>query len=174
MRPPFLSLSAVALALALSACGTQRAGMAAADLGDPEILHVYMTSNTGEIVTSDPFMDDFASAEVRQLAQMIVRDHSAANERAEALPVEPRNNPMSTAKNQMAQETAQRLQGMEGAALDRAYLDAQIRLHQQTLQELDQMLIPNADDAALRTELQTGRQGVVMHLERAQALRAGM
>jgi putative membrane protein len=161
--------------VALAACGTNRAGMRAPDgMGDPEILHVFMTSNTGEIVTSEPFLADFQSDEVRAFAQMLVRDHGAANAQAEALAVEPRDNSMSVRKNEMAQQTARRLDAMEGAALDRAYLEAQIQMHTQTLQELDTVLIPNAETPALRARLVEARPKVATHLERAQALHHAM
>jgi putative membrane protein len=175
--------------LPLAACGTPgmagsggttagatagTAAAATADLGDPEVLHVYITANAGEVLTTQPFLNDFQNADVRALGEMIVRDHTAANQRAEAMPIEPESNPVSMRKHEMAMATEDRLDDMEGAALDMAWLEAQIQMHQQTLQELNTLLIPNASNPALRAELEAARAPVQMHLERAQALHHSM
>ena len=54
--------------------------------------------------------------------------------------------------------------------LDARYLEAQIVLHGHTLDMLDFVLIPNADDDAFRTLLEQARPHVEMHLRQAKRL----
>ena len=141
---------------------------------DPDILHVFITSNRGEVMTSQPFVEQFESNEVRDFAMMMVRDHTAANERAGALPIEPDDNRVSRRLTAMAEAKARELGDFGGADLDRAYMDAQIQMHTQTLDMLDRVLIPNATDPALRSLLQNARPTVAAHLQDAQRIHHGL
>jgi putative membrane protein len=177
------TLGFAALALGLAACGTPRMGTAPAApelmaatavTEDDDILHVFITSNNGEVMTSQPFVEDFQSNEVRDFAMMMVRDHTAANERAEALPIEPDDNAVSRRMSAMATAKVAELEDMDGMELDRAYMDTQIQLHTMTLDMLDRVLIPNATDPALRALLQSARPTVATHLQEAQRIHRGL
>ena len=165
-RPPLPSLPmstilrtlGFAAALTLAACGTPRMGTtpdtlefvaANAVTDDDDVLHVFISANNGEITTSQPFVEDFQSNEVRDFAMMMVRDHTAANERARALPIEPDDSDLSRRLDAMAAAKARELGDLAGAELDRAYMDTQIQLHTMTLDMRDRVLLPNAGDHAL-------------------------
>lgn len=66
------------------------------------------------------------------------------------------------------------LQGLEGQAFAKAYIDAMVMDHQEALTMLDSQLIPAATDEAVRTHLTTTRQHVQKHLERAQQIQGQM
>jgi len=65
------------------------------------------------------------------------------------------------------------LRQQTGAAFDTAYMDVQVVMHMRVLGLLDSTLIPSAQNAEVRTELQTMRTAVMQHLVEAQRIRAG-
>ena len=139
-------------------------------MSDADRLHVFITGNRAEIVTSEPVVGKLTDPEVRQFAQDMIRVHSGVIDRAMALDLDPRDNPVSMAMTQQAQGVAGKLAGMNGMALDMEYVDAQIVLHGQTLNTLDYVLIPNTRDAAARRLMEQTRPDVADHLRRAKAL----
>ena len=137
---------------------------------DADILRVFMTSNDGEIVTSQAVVGDAQNAEVRQFAQMMIAEHTALNDRARALGMEPRDNQVAASMRQNATAKAAQIDGMSGAMQDRTYTETQVVLHGNTLDMLTNVLIPNARDARLRALLTEARPSVEQHFRRAQQL----
>lgn len=62
------------------------------------------------------------------------------------------------------------LQGMEGEAFARAYIDAMVTDHAEALTLLDGMLIPAATEEAVKNHLSATRQHVQQHHERAREI----
>lgn len=168
-----LLVAAPLLGLGLGgACAPATMGAGAgARLTDPEIVAIMRTSNTGEVQTSEPAVSRATNAAGRQFAQRMITEHAAANERLMGLGIAPMENDVSRRLAQSAQETARVLQQYSGAALDRTYMDAQIRLHEYTLNTLDASLIPSARSRSLRAMLQQMRGAVAQHLEQARQIR---
>jgi len=54
--------------------------------------------------------------------------------------------------------------------LTRGYVDTQVKEHQAVLDLIDQHLLPNAKEAAVKTFITSVRAKVAMHLEHAQSL----
>lgn len=162
----------------LSSCAMSGSGMAdgrmangtMAPMTDADILRVFMASNTGEIVTSQPMLQGGQSAEVRQFAQRMIDEHSAVNARAEALALEPRDNLVSASMTQNVQAKAGQLAALSGAMKDMKYVEAQVVLHGHTLDMLDNVLIPNARDARLKALMTETRPAVEMHLRDAERM----
>jgi putative membrane protein len=69
-----------------------------------------------------------------------------------------------------AQETLASPKTTTGSDFDRAYIDAQVKAHQEVLDALDNKLIPNAQDASLKANLQQVRPTVAQHLKKGAAL----
>ncbi|HEX8297685.1 MAG TPA: DUF4142 domain-containing protein [Rubricoccaceae bacterium] len=174
MRLSLLLLSVVAL----SACSTmgQMAGpmAATATLSDPEILRVAMTSNEGEIITSQAVVGETQNAEVRQFAQDMIAMHTRLNEQGMALEIPPRENQVSASMTQNAAAQAGKIGAASGTAQDMMYMETQVTLHGHTLTMLDNVLIPNADEARLRAYLTAARPMVEEHLRRAQRIHHSM
>lgn len=167
---PFLLVLLVPAALA-QVPADAAAGAAPQPLTDNQIQHVFITANRGEVVTSQPVLDDLQDAEVRAFAQQMVEEHTRVVERAEALPdLMPEMNPVSMSLTEVAQGTARELEGMDAAMLDRQYIEKQVVLHGHTLAMLDHVLIPAAQDEALRALMEETRPAVEAHLVRAKEL----
>jgi putative membrane protein len=70
-----------------------------------------------------------------------------------------------------SQRTVTNLGSYNGADFDRRFVQAQADLHQYLLNQLDTTLIPQAQNAQLRSLLQTQRASVAAHLQQATQLR---
>jgi putative membrane protein len=141
---------------------------------DPEIVAVARAANQGEVETSRPAVQRAQSAAVRQFAERVVAEHAAANEALLALGIEPRESQVSQQIIQNARHTAHILEQHPAATYDRAYLDAQITLHQHTLTTLENYLVPASRSAPLRSFLQQTRAAVAAHLDEARRIRGAL
>lgn len=152
--------------------------LAGAALSDAQILHVFRTANQGEVVTSEP-IGDGAEEEVAAYARHMIDKHADVLARIDSLAgvmgVEPQENMVSATLTQVAQGIADRLAGLDDPDhRDMTYMESQVALHKQTLDLLDFVLIPNAQDAALRTMLSQARATVMRHLEQAKEIHDGL
>jgi putative membrane protein len=169
---------------AIDAGGVVDAPLDAAELDDggirnnAQIAHVLITANTGEIDEGTLADLKGTSPAVLAFGQRMVTEHSAANQRAEALVqslgITPVDNPVSVQLKQDADAAIAQLQALEGAAFDLAYMDTQVTVHTKVLSIIDTMLIPAATAPELTAELQTMRANVATHLQDAQQLRAAV
>ena len=164
-------IPAMGLLLALSfpaAAISQAAPGAAPDLTDPEVAHVAVTANTIDVEAGSVAMSKGSSAEVKRFGEMMKRDHAAVNEKAAALAkklgVTPKDNAVSQSLLAGAKDAKARLEPLQGAEYDRAYVEREITYHQAVLDALDHVLIPTTDNAELKQLLVDVRPAFVAHL----------
>ena len=161
--------------VAASGCS---AAMSGGESQDGVVAHIFMTSNTGEIQTSQVATSRAQSAAVRDFAQRMITEHSAANDRLTNVTrdegIAPAPNPASAALQQTAQQTVSALNTYTGAAFDRVYMENQVALHQYTLRTLDEHLIPAARNDDLESLLVSTRPAVAQHLQMAQQILGGL
>ncbi|MDB4943344.1 MAG: hypothetical protein JWP97_2878 [Labilithrix sp.] len=146
----------------------------AAVLTEAQVLQVMTTANTGEVNQGMVAQSGATDPSVKSFADMMVTEHSQANERGVALAQTLGLTPApSTVSMQLESESAAivtSLQSLTGSALDKAYVDAQVSVHTKVLGIIDNQLIPSARSAPLTAELSTMRASVAMHLEHATML----
>lgn len=120
-------IAAAPLALALSWIVPQAASAQSAPLHvqDKAFTLYTLEEDLGQVQLGSLATEKASSPEVRQLAADVVDYHRSASERltaeAERLGLTP-----PTALNPVAQRTLETLQGLQGAAFDRAFLTAQV------------------------------------------------
>jgi putative membrane protein len=150
-----LILASVALLATAGVAGAQPAGPT-----DPQIAHIAYTAGQLDITAAQQALRKSTNADVRAFAQEMARDHAAVNEKAVALVtklhVTPQTNPTSEALTRQAAATQAKLEGLKGAAFDKAYVANEVAYHQTVNNALRTVLIPNADNAELKSLLQTG------------------
>ncbi len=155
---------------AAAAPGAQPAP-AASPLSDAQIAHIATTANTADIENGNLAKDKAQNAEVKSFANLMISDHTAANQQAQQLAQQagltPADNPTSQQMMADHQAVKQRLQALSGAQFDSAYIAHEVQFHQQVLDALDQTLIPNAQNAELRNLLTQVRATVEAHHHRA-------
>lgn len=152
-------------------------GMAgAAFLMDGEILHAVRTANMGEVEQSEIAVTRGDDDDVREFAQMMVDDHSAAvaaaDDLADAQGITPQPNSVSQDLQSESERIITMLEAAQGDAFDLVYLNAQVTAHQEVRALLDDTLIPQADNVALAEFLTDMRTHVSNHLVLAEALLA--
>jgi putative membrane protein len=114
------------------------------------------------------------NAAVKDFANQMVRDHQAVNDKALALVkklnVTPEDNPTSQSLSAGAQAKRAELDKLSGAAFDRAYVANEVAYHRTVNGALKDTLIPDAQNAELKSLLETGLTLFTAHQEHAEHL----
>ena len=143
---------------------------------DPQIAHIAYTAGQLDVATAKLALEKSKDAKVRAFAETMVRDHEAVNVKALALVkklgVTPEDNAVSASLAKGANESVARLRSLDGAAFDRAYADQEAGYHKAVNAALNDTLIPSADNAELKSLLQTGLTLFQEHQRHAEHLAA--
>ena len=143
---------------------------------DPQIAHIAYTAGAIDIEAAKLALSKSTTKEVTDFAQSMVDDHQAVNDQAlelvKKLGVTPEDNATSQALSEAAREKNTELAALEGAAFDKAYVDNEVAFHKQVNGALETLLIPSAQNAELKSLLETGLklfQGHQLHAEHVAA-----
>ena len=141
---------------------------------DPQIAGVALAANSGEVLEAQLAQSKSTNASVLDFAAMMVTDHNAAITRLQAVLQAQKLTTADSAERQsltaMTTQTVNTLFAESGAMFDKTYAASQVTAHQMVLSLFDQKLIPGAQNAALKSELQMERTAVMTHLTMAQTL----
>ncbi len=175
MRATLCALSTLAFAACGGGAAQQRAQ---SGMSDAEIAGVLETVNRGEMQQAQLAQRSATNDQVREYASQMMSDHRQALEQQQQLlsprGITPQPSSLASQVRQRAQMAEQQLQGLEGDAFDRAYMQMQRQMHQEVLTMLEQQLIPAAQDPAYRVYLESLRDDLRAHLEHAQQLERQM
>lgn len=167
--PRFLILGAVFTAAL--ACGGSHG-----NLSDGQIFGILETANNGEIKAGQYAQAHAQGASVKSYADMMVSDHTAANSRQMQLRTDQGITEATSTDNTSLQSANDavyaKLVATPDSAFDSEYVSQMIESHQHVLDILNNDLIPDANNAALKTELQTTKSTVTDHLNQAHALQS--
>lgn len=176
-------------ALACAACATNQNTATTATTGaataprvrledDREVAMVVRVANMGEVREGNVARTRATAQAVKDFATMMVNDHRAAEDKAEAaltkadLPFV--DSDLSRQLDAESGQAAQSLANLSGDAFDRAYMDRQIAAHTEVLQTIDSTLMPKARNKDLRAILTEMRTTVQQHLEKARGVRGAL
>ena len=172
------------LATGLAACtapnpsATQRAAEASQPIHAGEILTIMHIVNNGEIKQAGQALQRSDDPYVLYLAQLIVQDHMASNQRIAALA----QTTGATADSSVLGQTlrTQAIDVMEGAAkltgkeFDCNFLQKQIEQHATTLKTLHEQLLPSATDPQVKEFLVSSAPRLHHHMKVAQDYQIGL
>lgn len=117
-----------------------------------------------------------STSEVKAFGRQMVTDHSGVNQQAVALvtklKVTPEDNPTSQSLKAGGEANVKTLQGLHGAAFDKAHVDHEVAYHEQVLDAIDKTLVPNARNPELKALMVKVRPAFVAHLEHARMIQA--
>ena len=120
---------------------------------DGEVVHAAIVANEIAISMAEKALQDSPTEEVRQVAQMIIRDHEQGleqfEEAAEELDEEPTESSWSERLQHHASEREEKLSGKFGAEFDEAYLKTELEYHRILVDLFTNELVPAADDLNL-------------------------
>lgn len=154
------------------------ASLMAGEINDAQIASIVVTANQIDVDAGVLMASKTTSPEIRSFAELMIKDHSAVNGAAIALAtklkVTPEDNPTSRSLKAGGEKNLATLKALDGAALDKAYVDHEVVYHAQVIDALDTILIPGATNGELRGLLVKVRPAFVAHLEHAKSLQASM
>lgn len=151
-------------------------GGAVAMLTDPEILHVVIVANTGEVEQGQIAEKSAQTPEVQAFAEMMIEHHSAGKAEAvalaEQLDLTPDGNPVSS---MLQAKSDQIVMTLEAAAdmpdtFDQVYMESQVMVHAEVLTLIDEVLLPQAEEEDVAALLTMMRAQVQTHLEEAETI----
>ena len=142
---------------------TQEAGQ----LDDAQIAGRVLAFDRAEVQTAEAIKGKLSSGPAWELAQRLTVDNTARDRQLEALasPNQPSANDGAAGGRAAAAELA----NLSGNALDKAYVDREIKEHQAMLDALDSQLIPSAKSEVLQRHLVELRVETAAQLAEAQA-----
>jgi putative membrane protein len=145
---------------------------------DSEIMQVLLTQNTGEIERAKLAQSKATNDDVKEFAGLMLTEHGAINERLQAIgrdkAIGADNSSVNeTAKNDDA-KFAERLGTTEGAAFDRAYIEAEIVAHVKAMSVIDHALKPTVVDQDLSQMLSELMVSGTNHREHAQQIMSAL
>jgi putative membrane protein len=145
---------------------------------DAEIAAIVVTANQVDIDAGKLATTKAANAEVKAFAERMVVDHTgvntAAGELAAKLKLTPKDNATAQSLKAGGKKNITTLEGLQGAAFDRAYVENEVAYHQAVLDAVDKTLLPNTKNAELKALLVKVRPAFVAHLEHAKKLLASI
>lgn len=143
---------------------------------DPQIAHIAYTAGVIDIEAAKQAIEKSGNDMIVAFAKSMLQDHQAVNEQALALAkklgITPEDNDTSRALTKAAKEERAKLAKLDGKAFDKAYIDNEVAYHKQVDAALQDLLIPSASNAELKSLLETGLklfQGHEMHAEHVAA-----
>jgi putative membrane protein len=144
---------------------------------DPQIAHIAYTAGSIDIEAAKQALQMSKNADVRAFAEQMVKDHEAVNKQALALckklNVTPEDNDTSKSLAAAAKAKRDQLAKLSGAAFDKAYIENEVTYHKTVNGALGSVLIPSAQNAELKSLLETGLkifQGHQQHAEMAASM----
>ncbi len=145
---------------------------------DPQIVGIVVTANQIDIDHAKLARSKSKNPEVRDFAQQMITDHSALQNSVKdlgaKLNVTPADSDTSNSLKSQAEQTTEKLKGLSGRAFDKAYIDDEVAYHQAVINAVSSVLIPNAQNAELKSALQNAAPLFQGHLEHAKKVQADL
>ena len=145
---------------------------------DAQIAHIVVTANQVDIDAGKLAESKASDPQVKAFGKQMVTDHTGVNQQAVALAkklnVTPQDNATSQALKAGGADNVKKLNGLSGAAFDKAYVDHEIAYHEQVLDAIDKVLVPNARNEELKALIVKVRPAFVAHLEHARMVKSSL
>jgi predicted outer membrane protein len=143
-------------------------------LSDADILGLNLAIDTNEIEAAKGAEKKKMGKEAMSYAKMLRKEHAKDADKTLKLGTTLGMAPSmpAVAVDLRAKGTADwaTIASLEGAAFEKAYIDAMVNGHTEALQLIDSRMVPNAKDARLKQHLTELRSHVASHLEQGKRL----
>src|SRR5947209_14161965 len=145
---------------------------------DPQIVGVVTAADQIDIDAAKLALKKTKNDQVKQFAQQMIDDHTnlqkSVNDLGKKLNVKPAESDTSKSLKSAAADEMKKLRGLSGKAFDTEYINHEVAYHQQVLDAAGKVLIPNAQNAELKSALQGAAPLLQGHLQHAQQLQSSM
>jgi putative membrane protein len=175
-----LALSVAALPVvslnAQTSTSTSTTSTTTPTLNDHQIAEILEVANDAEISAAKEAEDDAKNAEVKTFAKHMIEEHKMNNKSmkkvVKASDIDPEKSEMSKALKEDSKNKLKMLKKQKDMAFDKMYIEQQVTMHTQLLNDLDSKYIPAAQKPELKAHLQATREHVSKHLDQAKAIQA--
>jgi putative membrane protein len=127
-------------------------------LSDPEVASVAVVANQIDIDYANIAKEKSKDAEVIKFAEMMAKDHKTVIDKAVALVTKLKVTPKENATGRKlladAEKTKTMLRSKSGSAFDKAYIDNEVTYHKAVIAAVNDLLIPESENAELKKLLQ--------------------
>jgi putative membrane protein len=151
---------------------------AASGLTDPQIAAIVVSANQVDIDAGQLAIKKTKNAEVKKFAELMVKDHTAVNQAAvelvTKLKVTPEESDTSKSLTIGGADTRAKLEKLEGAAFDKAYVDNEVAYHEAVINVLKSQLIPSSSNAELKAALSGAQPAFEAHLAHAKQVQEAL
>lgn len=152
----------------------QASSQGKADLSDPEVAYVAVVANQIDIRYAEIAKGISTNPEVLNFAQTMIRDHNAvikmASDLAAKLGVVPKDNKLAQQLLADARKTEKSLKSAKGTDFDRKYVNNEVGYHKAVIAAIKDVLIPETENAELKSLLQKVLPALETHLGHAEML----
>lgn len=135
-----------------------------------------VTANQVDIGYAKMAQEKSKDTSVIEFANTMARDHQAVIEQAEALVkklnVTPKDNAVSRQLNAVAEGTKRSLTAKTGKDFDKAYIDNEVTYHKAVISTVQDVLIPQSQNAELKGLLQQVLPVLKTHLDHAMMIQS--
>lgn len=145
-------------------------------MNDHQIAEIIEEANDAEINAAKMAKDDATHKEVKDFAKHMIEEHKKNEKETKKIvkknDIDPEDSQWSKALKETAKTNKDTLKKQKGTAFDKMYMEQQVSMHQQLLNDLDQKFIPSATKPEFKAHLQATREHVSKHLEQAKAIQS--
>ena len=137
------------------------------ELNDLQIAHIAYTAGNIDIRYAHLALALSDNPEVRKFAELMIRDHTAVNNKALALvkklQITPQDNPTSQQLSEQAKQIRTELSQLRGDAFAKRYAANELGYHQTVNNVVENTFIPNAKNPELKALLTAALQTFKVH-----------
>jgi putative membrane protein len=153
---------------------TAQQEMKTMDRAEGEIQAFLVAVDEHEIAAAKDASQKTTNPEVRKYAEMMIRDHekhlTATQQLTTRMNIQPRETPDIDQLKTEAEAARKRLEGLQGAAFDKAYIEEMVKDHGDALNRIDNHYMKATTDAEFLNHLKKTRTAVAKHHEEAQRI----
>jgi putative membrane protein len=147
-------------------------GISAFAITDDEITEIMKTANNAEIDAGKVAKKNAADGQVKEFADMMIKDHEDNLKHVKDLSkvekIKMKSSDDSKSLKKDASDKLSDVKKKKGLEFDKAYMQMQVDMHKQLLADLDNKLIPQAQNQNLKIYLQSTRESVQKHHAKAE------
>ncbi|SRR6266851_2492516 len=137
-------------------------------LDDSQIVQYVLSVNKAEMQAANAAQSRLSGPVVWQLAQRMNVDHAAIDEKFRGLNLRMAERHGGAPVDPEGLRDITRLRVLNGAKLDKAYVDDEVKFHEAVIAAIEQKLMPSAKSEELKASLQDLRADAAAHLQQAQ------
>jgi putative membrane protein len=141
---------------------------------DGEVLSFAMALNDVEVQMAEMAKKNAESSEVKNFAAMMSTHHQQSMGKIRSVQgkskIQLETNDLSAKVKSDADQNMAMLRDKKGKEFDRLYIDSQVRMHQDALDQIDAQVLPAVSKGEVKTSLNEMRRSIQDHLTKAKSI----